>query len=117
MVILLISCIYMVYLDVIVQDEFLKKEEIKKYKDKKEEFFSEKINICDQNFEAALNEIRINMHKKVEEKISEYNILKADFLNAKIERDKFCSEFTLLNDDYKSAREIFQKQLIQILLY
>ena len=33
---------YMVYLDVIVQDEFLKKEEIKKYKDKKEEFFSEK---------------------------------------------------------------------------
>ena len=86
----------------------------KEYNNNFKEFFSEKINICDQNFEAALNEIRINMHKKVEEKISEYNILKADFLNAKIERDKFCSEFTLLNDDYKSAREIFQKQFLDI---
>ena len=86
----------------------------KEYNNNSKEFFSEKINICDQNFEAALNEIRINMHKKVEEKISEYNILKADFLNAKIERDKFCSEFTLLNDDYKSAREIFQKQFLDI---
>lgn len=86
----------------------------KEYNNNFKEFFSEKINICDQNFEAALNEIRINMHKKVEEKISEYNILKADFLNAKIERDKFCSEFTLLNDDYKSAREIFQKQFLDM---
>ena len=86
----------------------------KEYNNNSKESFSEKINICDQNFEAALNEIRINMHKKVEEKISEYNILKADFLNAKIERDKFCSEFTLLNDDYKSAREIFQKQFLDI---
>ena len=36
---------YMVYLDVIVQDEFLKKEEIRKYKDKKEEFYTEKTKI------------------------------------------------------------------------
>ena len=86
----------------------------KEYNVNFKEFFSEKINICDQNFEAALNEIRINLHKKVEEKISEYNLLKADFLNAKIERDKYYNEFTLLNDDYKSTREIFQKQLLDI---
>ena len=86
----------------------------KEYNVNFKEFFSEKINICDQNFEAALNEIRINLHKKVEEKISEYNLLKADFLNAKIERDKYYNEFTLLNDDYKSTREIFQKQFLDI---
>ena len=84
----------------------------KEYNVNFKEFFSEKINICDQNFETALNEIRINLHKKVEEKISEYNLLKADFLNAKIERDKYYNEFTLLNDDYKSTREIFQKQFL-----
>ena len=86
----------------------------KEYNVNFKEFFSEKINICDQNFETALNEIRINLHKKVEEKISEYNLLKADFLNAKIERDKYYNEFTLLNDDYKSTREIFQKQFLDI---
>ena len=86
----------------------------KEYNVNFKEFFSEKINICDQNFESALNEIRINLHKKVEEKISEYNLLKADFLNAKIERDKYYNEFTLLNDDYKSTREIFQKQFLDI---
>ena len=86
----------------------------KEYNVNFKEFFSEKINICDQNFESALNEIRINLHKKVEEKISEYNLLKADFLNAKIERDKYYNEFTLLNDDYKSTREIFQKQFLGI---
>ena len=36
---------YIVYLDVILQDEFLKKEEMKKYRDKKEAFYSEKNNI------------------------------------------------------------------------
>ena len=86
----------------------------KEYNVNFKEFFSEKINICDQNFETALNEIRINLHKKVEEKISEYNLLKADFLNAKIERDKYYNEFTLLNDDYKSTQEIFQKQFLDI---
>ena len=55
-----------------------------KFKD----FFSEKIIICDQNFESVLNEIRINLHKKVEDKISEYNEFKTELLNTKIERDK-----------------------------
>ena len=36
---------YIVYLDVILQDEFLKKEEMKKYRDKKEAFYSDKHNI------------------------------------------------------------------------
>ena len=36
---------YIVYLDVILQDEFLKKEEMKKYRDKKEAFYSDKNNI------------------------------------------------------------------------
>ena len=41
---------YMLYLDFILQDEFLKKEEIKKYKDKKEEFYTEKNNIYFEMF-------------------------------------------------------------------
>ena len=35
---------YMIYLDVILQDEFFKKEEIKKFKEKKAEYNSDKIN-------------------------------------------------------------------------
>ena len=33
---------YMIYLDIIIQDEFLKKEEVKKYKEKKEEYHRDK---------------------------------------------------------------------------
>ena len=88
----------------------LQKENNMKFKD----FFSEKITICDQNFEEALNEIRINLHKKVEDKIKEYNELKAEFLNAKIERDKYYGEYTILNQDYQETKEIFQKQYLDI---
>ena len=88
----------------------LQKEYNKKFKD----FFSEKITMCDQNFETALNEIRINLHKKVEDKISEYNELKAEFLNAKIERDKYYGEYTILNHDYEENKEQFQKQYLDI---
>ena len=88
----------------------LQKENNIKFKD----FFSEKINICDQNFEQALNDIRIKLHKKVEDKINEYNELKAEFLNAKIERDKYCGEYNILNQDYQETKEIFQKQYLDI---
>ena len=88
----------------------LQKENNMKFKD----FFSEKITICDQNFEEALNEIRINLHKKVEDKIKKYNELKAEFLNAKIERDKYYGEYTILNQDYQETKEIFQKQYLDI---
>ena len=86
----------------------------KEYNMKFKDFFSEKITMCDQNFETALNEIRINLHKKVEDKISEYNELKADFLNAKIERDKYYGEYTILNHDYEENKEQFQKQYLDI---
>ena len=86
----------------------------KEYNMKFKDFFSEKITICDQNFESALNEIRINLHKKVEDKISEYNELKAEFLNAKIERDKYYGEYTILNHDYEENKEQFQKQYLDI---
>ena len=88
----------------------LQKENNIKFKD----FFSEKINICDQNFEQALNDIRIKLHKKVEDKINEYNELKAEFLNAKIERDKYYGEYNILNQDYQETKEIFQKQYLDI---
>ena len=86
----------------------------KEYNSKFKDFFAEKITICDQNFESALNEIRNNLHKKVEDKISEYNRLKADFINAKIERDKYYGEYTILNQDYKNSKEILQKQYLDI---
>ena len=86
----------------------------KEYNMKFKDFFSEKITMCDQNFETALNEIRINLHKKVEDKISEYNELKAEFLNAKIERDKYYGEYTILNHDYEENKEQFQKQYLDI---
>ena len=86
----------------------------KEYNMKFKDFFSEKITMCDQNFETALNEIRINLHKKVEDKISEYNELKAKFLNAKIERDKYYGEYTILNHDYEENKEQFQKQYLDI---
>ena len=86
----------------------------KEYNMKFKDFFSEKITMCDQNFETALNEIRINLHKKVEDKISEYNELKAEFLNAKIERDKYYGEYTILNHDYEENKEQFQMQYLDI---
>ena len=42
---------YMIYLNIIIQDEFLKKEEIKKYKEKKDEFYREKNNIYFEMFD------------------------------------------------------------------
>ena len=86
----------------------------KEYNIKFKDFFSEKITICDQNFESALNEIRINLHKKVEDKILKYNELKAEFLNAKIERDKYYDEYTILNHDYEENKEKFQMQYLDI---
>ena len=102
--------------DLILEIEKLKLELKlqKEYNIKFKDFFSEKISICNQNFEEALNEIRLNMHKKVEDKISENNILKADFLNAKIERDKYYGEYTILNQDYKDTKELLQKQFLDI---
>ena len=86
----------------------------KEYNLKFKDFFSEKITICDQNFESALNEIRINLHKKVEDKIYEYNELKTEFLNAKIERDKYYGEYTVLNHDYEENKKQFQIQYLDI---
>ena len=86
----------------------------KEYNNKSKDFFTEKISICDQNFEEALNNIRIKMHKKVEDKIREYNELNAQFLNAKIERDKFFGDYTILNQDYNNTKEMFQQQLLDI---
>ena len=86
----------------------------KEYNNKSKDFFTEKISICDQNFEEALNNIRIKMHKKVEDKIKEYNELNAQFLNAKIERDKYFGDYTILNQDYKNTKEMFQQHLLDI---
>ena len=86
----------------------------KEYNNKSKDFFTEKISICDQNFEEALNNIRIKMHKKVEDKIKEYNELNAQFLNAKIERDKYFGDYTILNQDYNNTKEMFQQQLLDI---
>ena len=86
----------------------------KEYNNKSKDFFTEKISICDQNFEEALNNIRIKMHKKVEDKIREYNELNAQFLNAKIERDKYFGDYTILNQDYNNTKEMFQQHLLDI---
>ena len=86
----------------------------KEYNNKSKDFFTEKISICDQNFEEALNNIRIKMHKKVEDKIREYNELNAQFLNAKIDRDKYFGDYTMLNQDYNNTKEMFQQQLLDI---
>ena len=86
----------------------------KEYNNKSKDFFTEKISICDQNFEETLNNIRIKMHKKVEDKIREYNELNAQFLNAKIERDKYFGDYTILNQDYNNTKEMFQQHLLDI---
>ena len=86
----------------------------KEYNNKSKDFFTEKISICDQNFEEALNNIRIKMHKKVGDKIREYNELNAQFLNAKIERDKYFGDYTILNQDYNNTKEMFQQHLLDI---
>ena len=86
----------------------------KEYNNKSKDFFTEKISICDQNFEEALNNIRIKMHKKVEDKIREYNELNAQFLNAKIDRDKYFGDYTILNQDYNNTKEMFQQHLLDI---
>ena len=54
------------------------------------------------------------MHKKVEDKIREYNELNAQFLNAKIERDKYFGDYTILNQDYNNTKEMFQQHLLDI---
>ena len=86
----------------------------KEYNIKFKDFFSEKISICDQTFESALNEIRKNLQKRVEDRISEYNNLKAEFLNTKIERDKYYGEYSILNEDYQESKKSFQKKYLDI---
>jgi len=92
----------------------LEKKLQKEHNNKFKEFFTEKISLCDKNFEEALNDIRIKMHKKVEDKINEYNELNAEFLNAKIERDKYFGDYSILNQDYQNTKEIFQQHLLDI---
>ena len=56
-----------------------------------------------------------NKHqKKINIKINEYNLLRADFINTKIERDKYYGDYMILKDDYEQNNKRFQEQYLDI---
>lgn len=82
--------------------------------DKFKNFFNEKLFISDNNFEETLDNIRKNYEKKIILKLNDYNILKTDYINTKIDRDKFFMDYTKLKEEYEKNNEIFQKQYLDI---
>ena len=84
------------------------------YNDKFKNFFNEKILISDNTFEEALNNIRNNYKKKLNIKINEYNLLRTNYINVKIERDKFGMDYSMLKEDYKQNNERYQNQYLEL---
>ncbi len=68
--------------------------------EKNKTHFNEKSIINENNFEEALINMRNKHQKKINIKINEYNLLRADFINTKIERDKYYGDYMILKDDY-----------------
>ena len=86
----------------------------KENNDKFKNYFNEKLLMSDNTFDEGLNNIRKNYEKKILYKINEYNILRKDYINTKIERDKFYMDYSNLKEDYERNNEIFQKQYLDL---
>jgi len=90
-----------------------KKKEIEN-KNKIKEDFEEEILNRDNNFENALNNMRKYLQDKMEMKIREYNELRSDYINSKIERDKYYSEYNLLKEDYNKNNNRYKENYLNI---
>ena len=88
----------------------LQKENLEKMNN----YFKEKIIIIDNNFEDALNDIRSKFQKKISLKNNEYNLLKTEYINIKIERDKYYGDYAILKDDYNQNNERYQEQYLNL---
>lgn len=86
----------------------------KEYSDKYKSYFEDKIIMADNNFEKALDNIRKNFRKKIDIKMNEFNSLKSEYMNTKIERDKFFTDFTMLKDELNQNNERFQQQYLDL---
>ena len=84
------------------------------YNDKFNNFINEKILISDNTFEEALNNIRNNYKKKLNIKINEYNLLRTNYINIKIERDKFCMDYSMIKEDFKQNNDRYQNQYLEL---
>jgi len=82
--------------------------------EKNKTYFNEKSIINENNFEEALINMRNKHQKKINIKINEYNLLRADFINIKIERDKYYGDYMILKDDYEQNNKRFQEQYLDI---
>ena len=82
--------------------------------EKNKTYFNEKSIINENNFEEALINMRNKHQKKINTKINEYNLLRADFINTKIERDKYYGDYMILKDDYEQNNKRFQEQYLDI---
>ena len=82
--------------------------------EKNKTYFNEKSIINENNFEEALINMRNKHQKKINIKINEYNLLRADFINTKIERDKYYGDYMILKDDYEQNNKRFQEQYLDI---
>ena len=86
----------------------------KEYSDKFKNYFEDKIIMSDNNFEESLNNMRKNFQKKISAKINEYNALKSEYINTKIEKDKFYTDFTMLKEDINENNKRFQQQYLEL---
>ncbi len=86
----------------------------KEYSDKYKSYFEDKIIMADNNFEKALDNIRKNFRKKIDIKMNEFNSLKLEYMNTKIERDKFFIDFNMLKDELNQNNERFQQQYLDL---
>ena len=73
-----------------------------------------KIIISDNSFEEALNNIRNNYKKKLNIKINEYNLLRTNYINIKIERDKYGMDYSMIKADYEQNNERYQNQYLEL---
>ena len=82
--------------------------------EKNSNYFNEKTIIYDNNFEEALNDLKNKFQKKISMKNNEYNLLKTEYINVKIERDKYYGDYAILKDDYNQNNERYQEQYLNL---
>ena len=47
-------------------------------------------------------------------KINEYNSLRAEYINAKLERDKYYQDYNMLKEDYNENNEKYQENYLNL---
>jgi len=61
-----------------------------------------------ENFIKNLNEVKDNYENILKEKFEDFNNLKGDYISMKLDRDKYLSDYKILENDYKNLNDNYK---------